>query len=85
MRSVAIPGATGSIGQDTIDQIARAPDGFIAVETGFFQVAQVAETVMDKMSSCDGLQIATVTLDSVLDTDRLVRIRADETIQQAGQ
>ena len=63
----------------------RALDGFIAGQIGFLQMAQVVETGMDKMSSCDGLQNATVTLDSVLDIDRLTRIRAGEAIMQAGQ
>lgn len=62
----------------------RALDGFIAGQIGFLQMAQVVETVMDKMSSHDGLQNATVTLDSVIDTDRLARIRAAEAITQAG-
>ncbi len=62
----------------------RALDGFIAGQIGFLQMAQVVETVMDKMSSRDGLQNATVTLDSVIDTDRLARIRAAEAITQAG-
>ena len=62
----------------------RALDGFIAGRIGFLQMAQVVETVMDKMSSTDGLQNATVTLDTILQTDRLARIRADEAITQAG-
>ena len=62
----------------------RALDGFIGGQIGFLQMAQVVETVMDKMSSHDGLQNATVTLDSVLNTDRLARIRAAEAITQAG-
>lgn len=63
----------------------QALDGFIAGQIGFLQMAQVVETVMDKMSTHDGLQNATVTLDSILDTDRLARIRAVEAIMQAGQ
>ena len=62
----------------------RALDGFIAGRIGFLQMAQVVETVMDKMSSTDGLQNATVTLDTILQTDRLARIRADEAMTQAG-
>lgn len=63
----------------------RALDGFIAGQIGFLQMAQVVEAVMDKMSAQDGLQNATMTLDNVLNTDRLARIRADETIAQAGR
>ena len=62
----------------------RALDGFIAGRIGFLQMARVVETVMDKMSATDGLQNATVTLDTILQTDRLARIRADEAITQAG-
>lgn len=58
----------------------RALDGFIAGEVGFMQMAEVVERVMDKMSSSDGLQNATLTLDTVLDTDRLARIRGSEII-----
>ena len=63
----------------------RALDGFIAGEIGFLQMAQVVETVIDKMSSQDGLQNAIVTLDNVVNTDRLARIRAGEAIKQAGR
>ena len=69
MKSVTILGAT---------LISRSPDQFV-VE------ALVVETVLDKMSATDGLQNATVTLDNVLNTDRLARIRAGEAIAQAGQ
>ncbi len=48
-------------------------------------MAQVVETLMDKMSSQDGLQIATVTLDNIVNSDRLARIRAAKTIKQAGR
>ena len=63
----------------------RALDGFIAGQIGFLQMAQVVEAVMDKMSAQEGLQNSTMTLDNVLNTDRLARIRADETIAQAGR
>ncbi|SMY07488.1 1-deoxy-D-xylulose-5-phosphate reductoisomerase [Flavimaricola marinus] len=58
----------------------RALDGFIAGEIGFMQMATVVERVMDKMSSGDGLQNATLTLDTVLETDQLARIRGTEII-----
>jgi 1-deoxy-D-xylulose-5-phosphate reductoisomerase len=63
----------------------RALDGFIAGQIGFLQMAQVVESVIDKMSARDGLQNATVSLDNILKTDRLARIRAAETIAQAGR
>jgi len=43
LRSVSILGATGSIGQNTIDLIARAPDDFAVVAlTGAANIAQLA-------------------------------------------
>jgi len=45
-------------------------------------MARVVEQVLDKMSSSDGLQNATLTLDNILQTDRLARIRATEAIEQ---
>ena len=62
-----------------------ALDAFIAGRIGFLQMAQIVETVLDKMSSRDGLQNAAVTLDNVLETDRLARIHAAEAIAQAGR
>ena len=58
----------------------RALDAFIAGEIGFQAMAAVVERVMDKMSSRDGLQNATLSLDSVLETDRLARMRGTEVI-----
>ena len=94
MKSVAILGATGSIGQNTIDLIApdadayvvealtgaRNLDAFIAGEIGFLQMAQGVDRTLDMMSSGDGLQNANLDLDTVLDTDRLARIRAGQII-----
>jgi len=62
----------------------RALDGFIAGEIGFLDMAQVVSRTLDKMSSRDGLQNASVTLDNVLETDRLARIYAAETFNQLG-
>ena len=45
---------------------------------------RVVEATLDKMSSNDGLQNASITLDNVLETDRLARIRAGEAIGQLG-
>jgi len=62
----------------------RALDGFIAGDIGFLDMAQVVSRTLDKMSSRDGLQNAHVTLDNVLETDRLARIYAAETFSQLG-
>jgi len=59
----------------------RALDGFIAGEIGFAAMAEVVETVLTKMSAETGLVSAQFTLDMVLETDRLARIRAAEVIQ----
>jgi 1-deoxy-D-xylulose-5-phosphate reductoisomerase len=58
----------------------RALDGFIAGEIGFLQMADVVARVMDRMSAGDGLQNAGMSLDTVLETDRLARVRATEII-----
>ena len=62
----------------------RALDRFIEGRIGFTDMAVVVERVMDKMSSSDGLQRATQDLDTVLDTDKLARLRADEAIAQTS-
>lgn len=56
----------------------RALDGFIAGDIGFLEMAQVVEAVIDKMSSAEGLENATLCLDNVLQIDHLARIRAAE-------
>jgi len=60
----------------------RALDGFIAGNIGFLAMADVVSGVLDKMLASDGLQNATLTLDNVLETDRLARVRASEIIEQ---
>ena len=62
----------------------RALDAFIAGEIGFMDMARVVCVTLDKMSARDGLQNATMTLDTVLDIDRLARIRAGEAIKMTG-
>ena len=62
----------------------RALDRFIEGRIGFTDMAVVVERVMDKMSSSDGLQKATQDLDTVLVTDKLARLRADEAIAQTS-
>jgi 1-deoxy-D-xylulose-5-phosphate reductoisomerase len=58
----------------------RALDAFIDGRIGFLDMAQVVERVIDKMSSADGLQSAAISLDSVVETDALARVRASEII-----
>jgi 1-deoxy-D-xylulose-5-phosphate reductoisomerase len=58
----------------------RALDAFIAGRIRFLDMARVVERVMDRMSSADGLQNAAMSLDSVLETDRLARVRAAEVV-----
>lgn len=62
----------------------HALDGFIAREIGFLDMARVVQVTLDKMSSQGGLQNASITLDNVLETDRLARIYAGEAIKQLG-
>ncbi|WP_019956386.1 1-deoxy-D-xylulose-5-phosphate reductoisomerase [Yoonia vestfoldensis] len=62
----------------------RALDAFIAGEIGFLQMSAVVSATLDKMSSGGGLQIQDMTLDTVLDADRLARIYAGETARQMG-
>ena len=47
-------------------------------------MSQVVSLTLDKMSSDSGLQNAHITLDNVLETDRLARIYAAETFSQLG-
>jgi 1-deoxy-D-xylulose-5-phosphate reductoisomerase len=62
----------------------RALDGFIAGEIGFLDMAHVVTATLNKMSFADGLQNAAMTLDNVMETDRLARIRAGEAMSQLG-
>ncbi len=62
----------------------HALDGFIAREIGFLDMARVVQVTLDKISSQGGLQNASITLDNVLETDRLARIYAGEAIKQLG-
>ena len=62
----------------------RALDGFIAGDIGFVQMADVVARTRDKMSASDGLQNATLTLDTVLETDALARVRAAEAMTELG-
>ncbi|PJI91951.1 1-deoxy-D-xylulose 5-phosphate reductoisomerase [Yoonia maricola] len=62
----------------------HALDGFIAGDIGFLDMSKVVSMTLDKMSSLGGLQNAQITLDNVLETDRLARIYAAETFSQLG-
>ena len=62
----------------------RALDGFIAGEIGFLDMSAVVAATLDKMSSGHGLQSQPITLDNVLETDRLARIYAGEAIGNLG-
>ena len=61
-----------------------ALDGFIAGQIGFLDMSAVVSDVLNKMSSSDGLQNAEVTLDNVLETDRLARMHAGDIIKRMG-
>ena len=58
----------------------RALDGFIAGDCGFLDMAHVVERVVDALLSREGLQNATITLDTVREVDALARIRTAEEI-----
>jgi 1-deoxy-D-xylulose-5-phosphate reductoisomerase len=60
----------------------RALDAFIDGEIAFTDMTPVVEATMDRISSGDGLQNAHLALDTVLDADRLARIRATEVIRE---
>jgi 1-deoxy-D-xylulose-5-phosphate reductoisomerase len=62
----------------------RALDAFIAGEIGFLQMSAVVSATLDKMSSGGGLQIRDMTLDNVLEADRLARVYAGEFARQMG-
>ena len=62
----------------------RALDGFIAGDIGFLDMSKVVSKTLDKMSSQGGLQNTQITLDNVLETDRIARIYAAETFSQLG-
>lgn len=62
----------------------HALDGFIAGDIGFMDMAPVVATTLDMMTSRDGLKNVKMTLDTVIETDRLARIRAGEAIQTLG-
>ncbi len=74
-------GLTGAVFNAAKEQ---ALDGFIAGEIGFLDMSHVVSRTLDKMSSQGDLQTAQITLDNVLETDRLARIYAAETFSHVG-
>ena len=58
----------------------RALDEFIAGHIGFMDMAPVVEKTLNTMTSRDGLKNVKMTLDTVIETDTLARIRAGEAI-----
>ena len=59
-----------------------ALDGFIAGEIGFLDMARVVEAVLDETLSREGLQNATISLDSVQHADAVARRAARARIEQ---
>lgn len=62
----------------------QALDAFIAGQIGFLDMAKLVDATLDKMSAQGGLQNAMITLDNVLETDTLARMRARELIATLG-
>ena len=60
----------------------RALDGFIAGEIGFMQMAQVVDTVLDRLLGESGLTNARFDLDNIIQMDHLARSRAGQTISE---
>lgn len=58
-----------------------ALDAFIAGTIGFLDMSRLVAATLDKLSAQAGLQNATISLDNVLETDRLARIHAGELIK----
>lgn len=56
----------------------RALDGFIAGNIGFMDMAPVVAETLNTMTSRDGLKNVKMTLDAVIETDTLARIRTGE-------
>ncbi len=60
----------------------HALDAFIARKIGFMQMADVVARTIDTMLARDGLQNVPMSLDTVLQTDRLARVRASEVVEK---
>jgi len=55
-------------------------DGFIAGDCGFTDMARVVDSVVDAMLTTQGLQNATITLNSVAQADAMARALTGEEI-----
>lgn len=62
----------------------RALDHFIDGRVGFLDMASIVEMTIDKMLTTEGLQIAPISLDDVIQIDALARVRADEAVVKLG-
>ncbi|PRY80499.1 1-deoxy-D-xylulose-5-phosphate reductoisomerase [Yoonia maritima] len=62
----------------------RALDGFIDGQIGFLDMANVVAETLNKMSSDQAITTGAITLDNVLETDKLARIHAAEAIAKLG-
>lgn len=62
-----------------------ALDGFLEGRIGFMDMAAVVEATLDQLSADPGLGNVAMTLEDVLATDHLARIRAAEAMQRIGQ
>lgn len=74
-------GLTGAVFNAAKEQ---ALDGFIAGQIGFLDMAAVVATTINKMSSDPAITAGAITLENVLETDRLARIHAGEAIAKLG-
>ncbi len=63
----------------------RALDGFIGGEIGFLGMAEAVEMALDALFADPGLNRAAITLDNVMETDHLARIRTGEAINRLAQ
>ncbi len=61
-----------------------ALDAFIAGRIGFMDMADVVADALAKMSSHEGPQNAPMSLDDVMEIDRLTRVRVGEALTQRG-
>ncbi|MCB5197786.1 1-deoxy-D-xylulose-5-phosphate reductoisomerase [Loktanella sp. TSTF-M6] len=62
----------------------RALDAFIAGRVGFMDMPAVVAETLAKMSAQSGLQNAPISLEEVMETDRLSRICADAALAKLG-
>jgi len=62
-----------------------ALDGFLEGRIGFMDMAQVVETVLDRLSADPGLGNDAMGLEDVLSMDHLARVRAAEAISTTGR